>query len=113
MQLTVYATVNQSATLAQSNAYGNLIRIVQVRPIVGKGRTRADSSGSRHRPSSLALQVALENSYQNTTSPQTNFTASIPWSRASSSNVGGFSAACYFTGLELVLANATQVRIHS
>jgi sialate O-acetylesterase len=51
------------------------------------------------------LQVALVDSYVNATTPQTNFTANLPWSRAAAASASGFSAACYYFGAEVVNAH--------
>jgi len=75
MELSVIATVNQSATIAGAGAYGGAIRIVQ---------------------------VGLEASYVNATTPQTDLTLSIPWGAVSPANLGGMSAMCWFTAKALV-----------
>lgn len=75
MELSIIATVNQSAVIAGSGAYGSVIRIVQ---------------------------VALEASYINATTPQSDLVLSIPWGAAAPTNVGGMSAMCYFTATALV-----------
>lgn len=74
MQLSVLATVNQTQTIAQSAQYSQYIRL---------------------------FQVALDASYVNATSPQTNLTTSIAWSQASPANVAGMSAMCYFYATQL------------
>ena len=43
--------------------------------------------------------------YVNATSPADNFTASLPWSRASAATAAGFSALCYNFGAEALAAN--------
>lgn len=78
MQLSVLATVNQSATAAASGSFAQYLRL---------------------------FQVALVAGYVNTTTPQTNVTSSIPWSRAGPDNVLGMSAMCYFYGVNLVSAH--------
>lgn len=55
-------------------------------------------------PLSIA-QVALLPGYYNVSTPQTNLTMSIPWSRAGPGNVAAMSAIAYFTALEMVKAN--------
>ena len=49
------------------------------------------------------FQVAMLDSYSSVNTPQTNLTASIPWARASTANVAGMSALCYYLGAELVM----------
>ena len=48
------------------------------------------------------FQVARLDAYANTTAPQTNLTASIPWSRASSQSAQGMSALGYLFGVQAV-----------
>ena len=48
------------------------------------------------------FQVAMLDAYCGTTTPQTNLTPSIPWSRASPASIPGMSALCYYLGAELV-----------
>jgi len=74
-ELAVDQTVNASVYVANSGTYGSMLRL---------------------------LQVALENQYDNITSPLTNVTMNIPWSRANPSNTGSMSAMCYYYGLELL-----------
>lgn len=49
--------------------------------------------------------MALLPEYYNTTTPQSNLTLGIPWSRASPANVAGMSGIAYFTALEMVKRN--------
>ena len=56
-------------------------------------------------PTLRLLQVALLDSYTNATTPQDNFTASVPWSRASASSAAPFSALCFFIGERAVNAH--------
>ena len=61
---------------------------------------QADSLGSRLR----LLQVAALGEYVNATTPQDNFTASIPWSRASPLTAAPMSALCYHFGAQVAQA---------
>jgi sialate O-acetylesterase len=61
---------------------------------------QSDALGSRLR----LLQVAALGSYVDTTTPQDNFTASIPWSRASPLTAAPFSALCYHFGAQVAQA---------
>lgn len=56
----------------------------------------ADALGARLR----ILSVALLPEYVTATVPADNFTASIPWSRASSTSVPSFSAFCFYYGVQ-------------
>lgn len=49
------------------------------------------------------IQVAQENSYTNATTPASNFTASIPWSRASATSAPLMSGLCYLFGAQVVM----------
>ena len=71
MQLTVLQTINGPAEAASSSRYSASLRI---------------------------FQVAMLPSYANVTAPQTNLTASTPWSGPSAATVGSFSAVCYYYG---------------
>jgi hypothetical protein len=51
------------------------------------------------------LTVANLAAYVNATTPADNFTASLPWSRASAATAAGFSALCYHFGAEALAAN--------
>jgi sialate O-acetylesterase len=62
---------------------------------------RADALG----PMLRLLSVALEDAYVNATTPSDNFTAIIPWSRASNASAVGFSAFCYNFGSQVVGAH--------
>ena len=73
MGITVAWTAFYAAALAQAGALGARLRL---------------------------LQVATLDAYTEATTPQTNFTADIPWSRASAASASGFSAMCYFYGAE-------------
>lgn len=53
-------------------------------------------------PSLRLFQVARLNDYYNTSSPQTNLTASIPWSRASAASAIAMSALGYLFGVQAV-----------
>ena len=59
------------------------------------------------------FQVALLDVYANSTSPQSNLTASIPWSRASPDSVPGMSALCYLAAAKAVAARGEPVGIMS
>ena len=48
------------------------------------------------------FQVAMLDSYAGVNTPQTNLSASIPWTRASVASVPAMSALCYYFGAELV-----------
>jgi hypothetical protein len=50
------------------------------------------------------LSVALLPEYVNATVPSDNFTASIPWSRASAATAAGMSALCYHFGVQVAMA---------
>ena len=54
-------------------------------------------------PTLRLLQVATLDSYTNATTPADNFTASIPWSRASAASAAPMSALCYLIGEHAVL----------
>lgn len=75
MGLQVAATINATQEIAAAGSHGTGLRL---------------------------MQVALEDSYWNVTTPQDNLTASIPWGRASPMNVAGFSALCFYFGAEQV-----------
>ena len=75
MELTVDASYNWQTETADADALGATLRI---------------------------FQVAMLDAYASTTTPQTNLTASIPWTRASSASIPGMSALCYYFGAELV-----------
>jgi sialate O-acetylesterase len=78
MELSVVNTANVQDTLSRSTALGNKLRI---------------------------FSVALDPSYPSVTTPQLNLTASIPWSQASPSTIGGMSALCYFLAENAVNAH--------
>jgi len=59
------------------------------------------------------FQVALLDEYGNATSPQSNLSASIPWSRASPDSVPGMSALCYLTAAKAVAARGEPVGVMS
>ena len=75
MEITVAWSARYNETLARADALGPLLRL---------------------------LSVALEASYIDATTPADNFTASIPWSRASNASAAGFSAMCYNFGAQVV-----------
>lgn len=56
-------------------------------------------------PTLRLFQVARLDAYGNTTTPQTNLTASIPWSRASAASAIGISALGYLFGAQAVAAH--------
>lgn len=60
----------------------------------------ADALGARLR----FLSVALLPEYVNATTPADNFTAAIPWSRASAASAPPFSAFCYYYGAQIAEA---------
>jgi sialate O-acetylesterase len=78
MELSVADTVNTTATVAASSAYAAMLRI---------------------------FQVATMPQYPNTSTPQTDLTPNIPWTRVGPNNVAGMSGFCYFFGLDALLAN--------
>ena len=90
MGLPVISTLNGSQEIANSGNHGSGLRV---------------------------LQVDTSLSYYNVTQPQTNLTASIPWGRpappgatpiagaAPLRDIGGFSAFCFYTGVEMVKSN--------
>jgi len=82
MELSVIATVNQSFYVDQSSQFGANIRL---------------------------LQVSTLDSYGNVTTPQTDFSVSQPWTRASPSSVPYFSALCYYYAVHLVTADPSRV----
>ena len=51
------------------------------------------------------FQVALLPSYYNVSTPQTNLTAVIPWSKPSAGSVAGLSAYCYYHVREVANAH--------
>ena len=61
---------------------------------------RADALGPRLR----FLSVALLGAYANATVPADNFTAAIPWTRASAASAPPFSALCYYFGAQVAEA---------
>ena len=73
MGLQVSATINATQEVAAAGSHGAGLRLMQVR---------------------------TEDAYWNVSSPQDNLTASVPWGRASPANAGGFSALCYYFGVE-------------
>ena len=75
MELPVFATANASAEVAAASSVGAGLRI---------------------------MQVDKSDAYFNVSTPQTNLTLSIPWSRAcdSAASVAGMSALCYYYGVE-------------
>ena len=73
MELTVIATINATAEIAAAGSHGDGLRI---------------------------MQVAKLGSYFNVSTPQTNLSLSIPWSRSSPGTVKGMSALCYYYGVE-------------
>ena len=75
MELPVYATLNATSNVAAAGTHGAGLRI---------------------------MMVALLDVYDNVSTPQTNLTAAIPWSRPSAANVPGMSALCYYFGVEMV-----------
>ena len=50
------------------------------------------------------LKVALDSAYPNVTVPADNFTAEIPWSRATADTAFDFSAFCYNFGADVAIA---------
>lgn len=78
MELSVGATVNQSAYAAESAQFGPTLRI---------------------------LQVEANPNFENTTARQRQTDLSIPWARVGPSNVRPMSAVCYYFGREAVLRN--------
>ena len=55
-------------------------------------------------PTLRLFQVATLDAYVNATAPQSNCTASIPWSRASAGSAAGMSAMCYLFGVQALAA---------
>jgi sialate O-acetylesterase len=80
----------------QSNMGLSIANVAEVQEVL------ADSSALG--PLLRVFQVALLDEYANATSPQSNLTASIPWSRASPASVPGMSALCYLTAAKAVAA---------
>ena len=79
MEITVsWSAFYEEATLAQADALGPRLRF---------------------------LTVALLDAYTTATRPADNFTASIPWTRASRLSAGGASAACYNFGASAAAAH--------
>lgn len=78
MELNVGATAEKDAVLAASAALGPVLRL---------------------------FQVAMRPEYPSVTTPQSNLTASISWSRASPSSAVGMSAFCYNFGAHAVAAH--------
>ena len=76
-ELSVLSTVNYTAAVAAASSYGPLLRL---------------------------FQVAMLPEYSNATTPATNLTASIPWSRASSTSSIAMSALLYYFGVQAVTA---------
>jgi sialate O-acetylesterase len=75
MGLQVAATINATEEIAAAGSHGTGLRL---------------------------MQVATADAYWNVTTPQDNLTTSVPWGRASPANAGGFSALCYYFGVEQV-----------
>lgn len=75
MELTVDATFNWVNETADAAALGATLRV---------------------------FSVAMLDAYYNTSSPQTNLTAALPWARAAPASIPGMSALCYYFGAELV-----------
>jgi hypothetical protein len=73
MELSVDATVDYAAAVANASQYGARLRV---------------------------MQVANLASYANTTTPQVNLTAAQPWTRASGPGSYGISALCFYIGLQ-------------
>ncbi len=82
MVIMVKDTAQSAAALAEANALGPLLRLFQT------------------------MQVPA---YANATAPQTNVTASIPWSRAGADSASNMSATCYFTGASAVRARGAPL----
>ena len=82
MGLSVNNIADVSAILAASTSLGPLLRV---------------------------FQVATLDEYSNTTTPQVNLTASIPWSRASPASIPGMSAMCYLFGAHAVSARGIPI----
>jgi sialate O-acetylesterase len=76
-ELSVLSTVNYTAAVAAAATYGPLLRL---------------------------FQVAMLPEYCNVTTPSTNLTASIPWSRASNTSSIAMSALLYYFGVQAVTA---------
>lgn len=55
------------------------------------------------------FQVALDPSYVNATTPATNLSASVPWSRASAGSAPGMSAMCYLFGAQAAAAKGIPI----
>ena len=81
MQLAVSQTNNSAWEIARSSNLPNAFRI---------------------------MQVALDPSYYNVTTPQSNLSVSIPWGRVSPQNVPYMSAVCYYFGVEQVERHPTM-----
>eukprot|EP00052_Salpingoeca_macrocollata_P027021 m.254483 g.254483 ORF g.254483 m.254483 type:complete len:522 (-) comp22681_c2_seq13:26-1591(-) len=84
MELSVISTLNASEEIADATQWGQ--------------------KGLRY------VQVAPQQTDYNVTEPQLDFTPSIPWSVASSANVAGLSAMCYYFGRQ-VLSNRPGVPV--
>eukprot|EP01051_Picozoa_sp_SAG22_P009364 SAG22_NODE_775_length_7293_cov_2.039199_2_plen_275_part_00 len=108
MGLPVMATAEQAAVLAKANTLGASLRSVLSPPAAcrpGKFILLALTKiGGRHSCCSI-FSVANLPEYATTKTPQANLTASIPWSRASSTSAPGMSAFCYGFGAEAVQAH--------
>lgn len=81
MELTVSQSLNGTAEAAASAQYGSRLRIFSV------------------------LQETP--AFFNVTTPQTNLTASIPWSRPSASATLGMSAVCFYHGVNVIKMHPT------
>ena len=81
MGLTVSATANATREIAAAAMHGDRLRIMSV----------------RNAPA-----------YYNVSTPQTNLSTSIPWSKPSSENIAGMSGMCYYFGVEQVQRHPSQ-----
>ena len=87
----------------QSNMGLSIANVAEVQEVL--------AASSALGPLLRVFQVALLDEYANATSPQSNLTASIPWSRASPASVPGMSALCYLTAAKAVAARGEPVGI--
>ena len=62
-------------------------------------------------PTLRLFQVARLDAYGNTTTPQTNLTASIPWTRASAASAVDISALGYLFGAQVRLSCFVEARL--
>ena len=81
MALTVSATANATSEIAAAATHGDGLRI---------------------------MSVSNAPEYFNVSTPQTNLSTSIPWSKPSSANVPDMSAMCYYFGVEQVHRHPSQ-----